>query len=101
MLSHPGLPLNNETLRTVLRTLISIVPQTEGILASGKRDVSKWQAEGNVGKATAADIASPLSRLTTEQAKTATKADGATAWNTWNDAIDAWDGVGTPPTLGN
>ena len=99
MLAGPGLALNDELLRTVLKTLISVVPETEVILKAAKRDASKWQKAGNEGDVTEAQVKTVLDKILVDDTKQTLMQSGATRWNTFVAAINSWDGSGIAPVL--
>lgn len=99
MLCHPGLRLNDDLYRTVLRELISVVPETSAILSAAKRDGSPWQKAGNDGDVSEREITDALAKIRSDNELAAVRQAATDRWNAFTDAMDTWDGSGPTPVL--
>ncbi len=98
-----GLDLSRSDVQFLLDQL-AVIPQltafVPAIKAIGLWSISPHVNAGNEGEVTLEEVEAALAEVLLDADKAARKVAGATAWNEWNTAIDAWDGSGDAPVLG-
>ena len=98
-LGGSGLQLSNDLVQQALLGFAQAnVPGCAELASTGKRLISKATQAG-LPPVTESDVSETLAALQLRADKDALLAAGASRWNAYSDAIEAWDGSGEEPVL--
>lgn len=100
-LGGSGLQLSHPLTQQALTAFAAAnVPGSALLKAAGIHYVSPYVSDGGIGLVTEQQVQAELNVILLQAQKQQLLESGAEVWNSFVNAVDAWDGVGDPPVMG-